>query len=215
MWRAKKYVAAVTILLVWAGGAGASKDVEPTEAELAFLPPYCKDAKTTTRRSGNYLSLPSSQYWLKILGREFSHIHHYCRGLAAMQRAETARDKWTRTYYFRAVIGEINYVLERADAKFVLLPELYTQKGLATMRLKQGGDAVTLFEKALQLKADYWVPYAYLSDYYRDIGEREKARQVLTEGLRHVPDSKSLQRRARELAETAPTKKASGDKKKE
>jgi hypothetical protein len=56
-------------------------------------------------------------------------------------------------------------------------------------------------ERAIELKSDYWPPYASLSDYYRDIGDRSKAREVLEKGLVSIPGSKALKTRLAKLTQ--------------
>jgi hypothetical protein len=54
-------------------------------------------------------------------------------------------------------------------------------------------------ERAAELKPDYWPPYAYMSDYYRETGDRAKAREVLEAGLQRIPESQGLRTRLAEL----------------
>ena len=55
------------------------------------------------------------------------------------------------------------------------------------------------FERAIEVKADYWPPYARLGDYYKSAGDLGKARQILEAGLSKAPDATALQRRLAEL----------------
>ena len=59
--------------------------------------------------------------------------------------------------------------------------------------------ALASYERAIELKRDYWPAYARLADYYKDNGQRQKAREILEDGLKAAPDTKALQRRLREL----------------
>ena len=96
-------------------------------------------------------------------------------------------------------IGEFDYVITRAPEDFILLPEILTKKGENLVRLGKGPVGVTQFERAMELKPDYWPPYAYMSDYFKDAGDPKKAREILEKGLSNAPDAKALQRRLAEL----------------
>ena len=54
-------------------------------------------------------------------------------------------------------------------------------------------------QRGIDLKPDYWPPYAYLSDYYKKIGDVVSAREWLEKGLSVTPDAKGLKSRLAEL----------------
>jgi tetratricopeptide (TPR) repeat protein len=115
-----------------------------------------------------------------------------------------ARDAYTRRFYLSDANTEIEYVISRADKDFVLLPEMLTRKGENLVHLGQGPVAVLEFERAIEVKKDYWPAYAQLSDFYRASGDIKMAREVLESGLEHAPDAKGLQRRLSELDAASP-----------
>jgi tetratricopeptide (TPR) repeat protein len=148
--------------------------------------------------------------WTAQMGDIFHALHHYCAGLIKANRALLlARNTTDRRFYFSDAIIEYDYVIVRAPPDFVLLPEIVTKKGEALVHLGRGPLAVLEFERAIELKTDYWPPYAHLSDYYKASGELRKARETLDAGLAKVPDAKALLRRKSELdaAPTRPTKR--------
>src|SRR6476646_2895907 len=57
-----------------------------TEAEMALIPEYCKDAQTFARRpnNGRYYGSssdnlnPNAPKWIAVMGQGFFAIHHYC-----------------------------------------------------------------------------------------------------------------------------------------
>lgn len=82
---------------------------EPTAAEFARLPPYCK-----ARMGGD---AASRQHWQNQLGSEiFLHVHHFCMGMNEMSRARTASDNQERAYSLRGAINNFDYVLARWPA---------------------------------------------------------------------------------------------------
>ena len=176
--------------------------------EVALLPRYCNYTQMFREKvpGGNDSAVING--WYAQLGPTFNHMHHYCLGLMKNNRAMfLARDHVVRQFYLGAAIVEFDYVIDRAPADFILLPEIITKKGEALIQLGKGPVAVLEFLRAIDLKNDYWPPYAYLSDYYKETGEMAKARESLENGLAHSPDAKALQRRLSEL-ESAPTRRS-------
>jgi tetratricopeptide (TPR) repeat protein len=138
--------------------------------------------------------------WYATMGDIFHAMHHYCYGLMYMHRAKVlARDEKVRNFNFNTAVVEFDYVLDRAPTDFVLLPEILTMKGEALSRQGHPVVAMQQFERAIELKTDYWAPYAQISDYYVSTGALDKAREILEKGLSQSPGAKGLQRRLDEL----------------
>lgn len=57
---------------------------------------------------------------------------------------------------------------------------------------------ITEFERAAELKLDYSLPYAQISDYYKFLGVRQKAKDALERSLSPAPDAPALRRRKTE-----------------
>jgi len=197
--------------LLWCAHAHAQVSLPPgyperidayDRREVAMLPRYC--LSTQAFRMAN---VPGSQdqaitdRWYAYLGPTFHGLHHYCWGLMKTNRALLlARDATTRRFYLQDAISEYDYVIERAEDGFLLLPEILTKRAENWARLGKGVAGVPDLERAISLKADYPPAYAALSDYYKGDGDLAKAREVLEEGLAKSPDAASLQRRLAELA---------------
>lgn len=134
------------------------------------------------------------------MGPSFNNMHHYCWGLMKTNRALLlARTQSLQRFYLRDSIQEFDYVIRGAPSDFKLLPEILTKKGENLIRLDQGPQGVRELERAIALKPDYWPPYAAIGDYYRTLGDLEKAREWLENGLSISPDVKALQRRKAEI----------------
>ena len=168
--------------------------------EVAMLPAYCKHTQVFRDRVAGGDNKAQIERWRATMGPTFQAMHHYCWALMSINRAlYLTINKQLRTFYLNSAIRDINYVVERAPSTFVLLPEILTKKGDALIRLGQGPSGVLELERAIELKPDYWPPYASLSDYYRDIGNRSKAREVTEKGLASIPHSAPLQTRLAKL----------------
>jgi len=178
--------------------------------EVALLPRYCLYTQTFRERVPGANDPAAIESWYSYMGPVFHHMHHYCIGLMKTNRALLlSREAHTRRYYLADAVTEYDYVIDRSPPDFVLLPEIRTNKGRNLVMLEKGPLAVMEFGRAIESKNDYWPPYAYLSDYYKQLGDAKKARELLEQGLSHVPDAKGLQRR---LAELGPNTERRGTK---
>jgi hypothetical protein len=174
--------------------------------EIALLPKYCTYTQLFRSKVPGGNNEVEIGRWTDVFGSTFQHLHHYCWGMMKTNRAMLlARDRGVKNFYLADALKEFDYVIERAPPDFVLLPEILDRKAVNLVRLERGPLALVEFERAMQIKPDYWPPYAHAADFHKDAGQIGKARQVLEEGLKHSPDAAALTRRLNELS--APKKK--------
>jgi tetratricopeptide (TPR) repeat protein len=201
------YRLAALLLVMAACGAVRAQEMVPGYSdnfydldarEVRLLPPYCVYSQYFDQKYRT--SEAEKKRWMAALGPTFIHVHHYCFALLKTNRALfLTKEKRFREFYLRDSLNEFDYVIQRSPDNFVLLPEILTKKGENLVRLGRGSFAVFEFERAIQLNPNFWPPYAQLADYYKEAGEKEKAREVLSKGLSQTPDAKGLQRRLAEL----------------
>jgi tetratricopeptide (TPR) repeat protein len=168
--------------------------------EIALLPAYCRTNKFISSEPGNpYVA--EQQHWERVLGsRPYSAIHHYCWAQMTVNRARmTARSKKERLSILNTSLGDFDYVLRYTSPEFVLLPEILFKRAEVMLELGRFPEANANLLRAIEVKPDYWPPYAALSDHYRNLGETQKAREWLDKGLAASPGSKTLQQRLAEL----------------
>ena len=169
-------------------------------ASLSKLPPYCRNADVFRLHVPGGNNAADIERWKKVMGGGFVHIHHYCWALDTTNRALfDARSKADRNKKLRDSLGEFDYVIERVDSKFPLLPEILTKKAENLFRLERNPEAVATLIRAIEIRSDYWPPYAALSDHYKQVGKLDDARNWLNKGLAASGDTKALERRLREL----------------
>jgi tetratricopeptide (TPR) repeat protein len=203
--------AALTAILVAGNAAlgamipGYPDDIMSFDArEVALLPEYCKYTQTYREHVPGGRDPARIAHWYEVMGPPFHTMHHYCNGLIRTNRAMLlARTRQVRKYYLESSIGEFDYVLQRAPADFVMLPEIYTKKGENLLRLGMIGEGLNALERAIELKPDYWPPYAVLGDHFKQTGERAEALEWIKKGLAASPGSEPLQRRLAELGGAA------------
>lgn len=170
----------------------------PSDNELRSLHPYCTALIRGGSQSAEY------KYWAGIVGPGFGHAHHFCQGLNLINRYYKATSAYDRKYYLGASLPEFGYMITHAEPTSSLMPEVYLGRGTALWKLGRNGEAIADFLKALELNPKYPRTYATLVEFYMEKKLKAKALATLTEGLKHIPDSKMLQRRYVELGGTKP-----------
>jgi hypothetical protein len=164
--------------------------------EVAMLPRYCPYTQGFRDHVPGGNNPNEIQRWSSMLGQTFDAMHHYCYGLIKTNRGVLlAPNEQSRRFYLNDAIGEFDYVLDHAPPDFVLLPEILMKKGENLIRLDQVGSGNQQLLRAIELKPDYWPPYAVMSDYYKKKGDLKNAREVLEKGLSASPDAKALKER--------------------
>ena len=168
--------------------------------ELALLPKYCYTTQIFREFAPGGRDKAEMDRWYALLGGTYHHLHHYCWGMMKSNRANLlARDHRVRQFFLNDALAEYDYVIERAPADFVLLPEILAKKADNLFQLNRAPVAIFQLERAIELKPDYWPPYAKLADYYKGVGQVQKAREILVVGLKAAPDAVGLKRRLSEL----------------
>lgn len=183
------------VVMPWPVAAGWA----PNKMELAILPAYC------TAKFNEETNPGPAKMWRDSMGSGFIHIHHYCAGLNFVNRARgMGSANKDRQGTLEAALRNFDYMLTNAPADFSLRPEILMNRGIALSMMNRTGEAVGDLMKAIE--ADPKQPRAYmtLADMYSQQKNRAKALETVTEGLRHNPDTKSLQRRYTELGGKLP-----------
>jgi hypothetical protein len=201
----------VTSTASWAQEASDVPGYPPTidgydPREVGMLPRFCIHTQVFRERVPGGSNPQQIERWRAIMGPTFEAMHHYCWGLMKTNRAVLlVRSSERRQFYLNDSLGEFDWVIQRAPENFILLPEVLVKKGENLVRLNKGPSAVYAFERAIELKPDYWPPYAQMSDYYKAAGNTARAREVLAQGLAQIRNSPALLRRAGELNVAVPS----------
>ena len=182
-------IVAVCILVAWHSMAAAS---EEWRQNTQLLPQYCKD-----RAKG--VGSAEFKKWRGTFGEAFPHIHHYCDGIYAEQKAKGTLDQRQRKRWLATVLHEMQYVGRHCQSRCVLYPELHSRWGWALRQTGQPAEAIKHFQLAIRAKPKYTPAYAKLSDLYVELEQSEDARRVLRDGLEIKPDSRMLNRRLEKL----------------
>ncbi len=124
------------------------------------------------------------------------HMHHYCDGLRFINRAYTSiGNKQDRSYYLGESINNFDYVLRHTQENYVMRGEVHVGKARALKLEGKKGEAAGEYFKALRYFPNASAIYRALADLFQEMGDKPKALEMITEGLRQSPDSKGLKRR--------------------
>lgn len=181
------------VALAACGLARADMPNNMTAGEVALLPPYCADTFSFTQQWVQDNPTERQRYWVSFMGRTFWAVHHYCWALMNERRALAAGvTPLQREFLLTSALTDSSYVIRNATPDFVLLPEIYTKMGDFNMRMGRLPQALQLFDRAREVKPDYWPPYARLAELHESVGQKRTARKVLAEGLAQLPDEPNL-----------------------
>lgn len=181
----------------------------PSAVELSVLPAFCK-AKLGADPN-------NAKLYADSIGPDWLHIHHYCFGLGfANKYFKDFGNRMAQADDVKQAVSNYDYVLEHAAPGFWMRAEIGTQKARILQASKYNAQAIDALNVALKANADYAPAYALLSDTYRDMNQKQKALEVVEQGLQRAPLDSPLQRRYKTLsgkafvvpasAKTAPAK---------
>lgn len=133
------------------------------------------------------------------------HMHHYCDGLRFIDRAYAAMsNKREMNYYLERSIAGFDYVLRATQESYAMRGEVHVGKARALKLMGRNAEAATEYQKALHYKLDSPDVYIAVADFYKESGNKTKALEMVTEGLKINPDSRGLKRRYTELGGELP-----------
>jgi tetratricopeptide (TPR) repeat protein len=170
----------------------------PTDSEMASLPPFCKIKMRSNTSSSEY------KMWESTLGKDFLHTHHYCMGINFINRYYRARSQQDKRFNLNNAQGNLEYMVTHAESTYSLMPDVHLNLGVVYSMMNKPAQAITHFNKAIELNPRQPRAYGALSDYYVKSKQNAKALEIVTAGLRYNPDTKSLQRRYAELGGKLP-----------
>ncbi|MHB1145666.1 MAG: tetratricopeptide repeat protein [Thiobacillus sp.] len=184
------HVWSATLMLTMAFPAQAALDTTPDD--IAMLPAYC-DAKMGTRAP------EAVSYWRTQMGHaNWIHVHHYCGGLIELNRyyrGSTGRKKANLGNAVKEFSGMVNAF----TPDFYLLPEAYLNRGKALKLMGKVGEAMSDFQKALEINPGLSQARIEMANVYAKSGNIQQALSVLKKGLEQASSSQSLRRRYQEL----------------
>ena len=169
--------------------AQASLPYGPTQIEAKSLPGYCQ----------------GSPEWNALLGPDAGWNNHTCYGINWLNRYYRARNPGDRKLALQTALGDFNYSIAKLKPDFLLMPEIYMYRGITYSLSAQHGAAVVDLLKAIGMNPKLVRAYNELADIYDGkYSKPAKALEVVSDGMRHNPETKSLQRRYTQLGGKLP-----------
>jgi len=191
---AYRFTLAVMILALLPLRSYAMQPDNITPAEMALIPPYCKDANTFGYGGTADNMSPNAPKWVSLMGTGFWAIHHYCWALITLMRAQKpTTPAMVRLGARQEALGDLGFVVAHSPHDFIMLPEILTKAGQVQLDLDKPRDAEVSFAKARALKRDYWPAYFHWAEYLKASGQKAQAKALVEEGLSYSPDAKALQ----------------------
>ncbi len=170
------------------GNAAGLLGFGPDATEMKSMPDYCQ-ANSEGQHSIKFKN------WAERLGPQFYDFHHYCAGLNQMYRYQRLLTDSNRNYYLSRAVPEMNYAMDKLPPNFPLAGEMYLNRGLAKQLMRQNAAALTDFQKAINNNPKLTQAYISIAEFHEKANQKQKALDLISTGLREVPDSKALKRK--------------------
>ena len=170
-----------------------------TEQEVRLLPIYCQvkyreqHGDATARSQG-----------FALMGPQYGNVHHYCGGLNYLNRYYQHGGGRAAASYLSFAIDEFTYNVDHPHHPSPIEADIFFQRGLAYSLARKDAEAINDLQRALTLNPQSVRTYIKLADLFANMKVRNKALDVITDGLRQIPDSKALKRRYDELGGKQP-----------
>ena len=199
----------ISIALAVSSAAGAQHNIEYTwETHFAdHLPLYCKYTQRLPDRTGTgqggiqglHGHPLSSRQFSRVYGAAWHHMHHYCYALDDLYLASLQAEPAKARTLLGQSIKEIQYVIDRTDRSWVLLPEALFNIGIAHLGLGNNMEAVRFLTACLVEDPAYVPAYLMLANYFQRLGDKNQAASILRKGLANAPNADVLSDRLRTL----------------
>ncbi|MFK7967142.1 MAG: tetratricopeptide repeat protein [Burkholderiaceae bacterium] len=163
-----------------------------TAEERALLPKWCMFTQTfdtRKKRAGHY------ETYLKRYGSGWSHAHHVCWSLVAMQRyrnsSATQRD---RDFLARNAVGDLNYVLINAPPDFFMRFDINYKKAKIYLLQRKYADARKVAANMIAKWPERADSHGVLAQAFYEEGKVGEARKALDTAEGKVVDKQRLAR---------------------
>ena len=166
--------------------------------EVMLPPPSCLRMSSTNFEPDAYKIVKTKRKG-PALG---PHMQHFCHGKKSLIRADRNFGTYLERNSLETAISEFNYVLSHTPKNGSYnnyLAITCVEKAKALRRLKKTSESLKMYQQAIKYNPKLTKAYAGISDLYKTLDMNDEAREILEQGLKRVPKSKSLQRRLDKL----------------
>lgn len=169
---------------------------KPSQQELSTLPEYCAPRAESW---GNDFKHPVVARWVAVFGKDWIHLHHYCRALLLEKKSYKTSNRKIKKSLLIQSIKEIEYMEGNVTSNFPLWVEMTIRKGGVYKGLKEYSKAAATFQKAISLSPSLAKPYCALFDVYMKMGATDSAVNILGVGLDNATKGRCLVRREKRM----------------
>ena len=163
-----------------------------TAEERALLPKWCMFTQTfdsAKKRAGHY------ETYLRRYGSGWSHAHHVCWSLVAMQRYRaSSATKRDREFLARNAIGDLNYVLVNSPPDFFMRFDINYKKAKIYLLERKYADARKVAANMIAKWPERADSHGVLAQAYYEEGKIQEARRALEKAEGLVVDKQRLAR---------------------
>ncbi len=153
-------------------------------------------------KTESLLDLPEN-----AMAKNATWFHHFCWAKLSKMRSINAKDNIVRKSEVKLWRMNMQFIVDwtaKQKVAWMYMPVVYTDIAETFVVEKNYAQAISHAEKALRLKSDHADAFVILADSYAAVGNKSKALDATMEGLNHVPESKGLKRRYKELGGKLP-----------
>ena len=182
--KCRQFFVLFLLLMFFNGEAFAVKNYfEISESEMRSLPKFCWSGD----RSG-FKGLKDGDW-----------MNHLCPGLNALNHAKLIiGNEKKKKGALNSAIGNFSYTLKHTGNN-IYRPFVYLKRGEAYELAGNISAALADYSQALKLKPKSVSIHLALIDFYIKLGDVDKARDLVNNGLKIKPNSKSLLRRKKTI----------------
>ena len=170
-----------------------------TAAEAASLVPVCR--LIIVEKPNAHIDRTAQQMNAALFDRpEYRmaknaiHLHHWCRAAVSRHRYFNASTAQKKRGYIADFYDDMDYVIRNMGPSWPYMPLMHVEKGEMYLLDKNYGEAASQALSAIQLNPTFARGHVLLINAYNGMGQKEKALEAATEGLKHNPTSGSLKR---------------------
>jgi tetratricopeptide (TPR) repeat protein len=170
-----------------------------TAAEEAAMPPLCRLIviekpnahidKYAQQKNAALFDRPEYR-----MGKNVHHVHHWCRAVVSRMRYYAARSEQQRRAYLGDFYDEMDYVIRNTDPSWPYMPMMHAEKGEMYLVDKKLAEAMNQALSAIKLNPAFARGYVLLVNVYTAMGQKDKALEAATEGVRNNPASNALKK---------------------
>ncbi len=174
------------------------------DSEYQALPAYCTLSKQ--RLSGDKAA---SEMGFAQYGEQFRDVQHLCWGIGFLNRYYRYSNSVDLFGHppesnLNNAMAEFNYMVNNLSENSAFGMDIFLYRGILFAIRKQYAKAMIDFRKSLTYNPTNVKTYNAMASIYENQNQKSEALKVITEGLRYIPDSKSLKRRYVEMGGKLP-----------